>query len=59
MDVQEMYVGDKVAELTLDLDLPYLYDMNSSLTVRDINNATKDYYITDSNKPYTVVTVTD
>ena len=37
MDIQGILVGEQTANRTLDLDAPFLYDMNKSLSVRDIN----------------------
>lgn len=59
MDLQGIFVGEERANKTLDLDAPYLYDLSKSLTVRDFMNTTEDFYVTDANKPYTGIRVTD
>lgn len=59
MDVQGILVGEQRANKTLDLDAPFLYDMNKSLSVSDISNGTEDFYVTDANKPYTGIRATD
>jgi hypothetical protein len=59
MDLQGILVGEQRANKTLDLDAPFLYNMNNSLTVKDISNGTEDFYVTDANKPYTGLRATD
>jgi hypothetical protein len=59
MDLQGILVGEQRANKTLDLDAPFLYNMNISLTVKDISNGTEDFYVTDANKPYTGLRATD
>lgn len=43
----------------MDLDAPFLYDLNKSLTVQDVTDTTEDFYVTDANKPYTGLKATD
>ena len=53
-------MGEERANKTLDLDAPFLYDMNKSLSVQDISNdPLDDFYVTDANKPYTGIRATD
>ena len=59
MDLQGILVGEQRANKTLDLDAPFLYNMNISLTVKDISNGTDDFKVTDANKPYTGLRATD
>ena len=59
MDLQGIFVGEARANATLDLDNPYLYDLNKSLTAREVTSVTEDFYVTDANKAYSGIRAVD